>query len=525
MKYSLGIVYRQYFLLALSLGVAHCATPANAQPRGRENTRQNAMAHNGCEVPDVVTEGRLRQDVTWLADDAREGREPGTAGGEATLRFLTAELTRLGIQPGGTEGFLQRFEAGYGHETDPAAVVTFTRGRETHALRAGRDFAVVGGPYTGLGEAVGRVFFAGHALVTREGRWDDFRSGPSVRGGVVVALSGAPRAVDRARAERLQRANVVGSIAGKARAARENGAVALVVIETGPGAVGERYSPAPEGGIPVVMVTQEVGRWILGRDPGVMGEESGVTVVGETTVRVVAATRARSVRTANVIATVVGSDPAVNTGVLLLGAHQDHIGHGARTSRWPGSTEVHNGADDNASGTAAVLELARRVRTRPLRHSVTFVWFGAEELGLVGSQYLAAHPTGAVVNTRAMWNFDMVGRLRGCRLYLERDRASGRFEQTLAGVNARWGFDARPWNPRQGSWGASDHMSFAAMGVPTIFFFTGLHGEYHGPRDDSPTLNYRGEASVISLAEALARTWDADPTAVDLGPAPTAHSR
>ncbi|MEZ4406167.1 MAG: M28 family peptidase [Polyangiales bacterium] len=477
--------------LLLALGLLRCVTPAVAQPR-----RSPPVAPR-CEVPDEETEARLRRDVAWLSDDAREGREPGTAGSDATLRYLTAELVRLGLRPGGTDGFLQPFEVDYGHATDPSAAVVFTRDNTDRALAPSTDFAVVGGPFTAEGAATGPLFFAGHALVTPHGAWNDFRVGPSVRGGILVALSGAPHTTDPARAAILQREHVVGSLAGKARAAQQRGAVALIIIELSDGAVGPRYTPAPEHGIPVVHITRAQGRWLLGRDPVAMDAESGVTALAGTTARVTAATRPRRVRTANVIALAGGTDPAATErdGLLLLGAHQDHIGHGARTSRMPGSTDVHNGADDNASGTAAVLELARRVAHRRARHTVAFAWFGAEELGLLGSQHLAAHPTPALTQLAAMWNFDMVGRLRGCRLYLDRTGASRRFARTLSQANAPWGLDARPWDPRQGSWGASDHMSFTPQGVPTLFFFTGLHGEYHGPLDDAPTLNYRGEAA------------------------------
>jgi Zn-dependent M28 family amino/carboxypeptidase len=172
---------------------------------------------------------------------------------------------------------------------------------------------------------------------------------------------------------------------------------------------------------------------------------------------------------------------------------------------------IYNGADDNASGTAALLELARRIALRPLERDVVFVWFGAEELGMVGSRWLVAHRTPAIsaANAVAMLNMDMIGRLRDCRLFVESRETAHGFAALIDDVSRGTRLDTRPWEPSRGPWGASDHMAFIDARVPSLFLFTGLHGEYHRPTDDLPTLNLQGLGTVVGFAESLVRNLDA----------------
>ncbi len=219
-----------------------------------------------------------------------------------------------------------------------------------------------------------------------------------------------------------------------------------------------------------------------------------------------------ALRTSNVLARIPGTAPdAATRPVFVLGAHRDHIGHGGPSSRAPGSTEIHNGADDNASGVAALLELARQLRARPVERTVVLVWFGAEELGLLGSRFLVEHPLPATQQVGAMMNMDMVGRLNGCRLFVEGSGLGPAVQRAVHTANDSFHLDARPWESWRGSWGASDHMNFSRVRVPTLFFFTGLHPDYHAPSDDPPTLDYPGLAAVTRFAEAVLRQMSALP--------------
>lgn len=487
---------RRFALLALAL----CCVRASELPAQQRAATQAAA----CDVPDDPgTVARLTRDVAFLADDARLGREPGTPGFDAAAEHVTRALRELGVAPAGTDGYLQPFEADYGVEALPGTGLSFVR--DGRAVEAGGVEVVSQAPWTGDGRAQGAVVFAGHGLVSQDARWDDLARGESVRDRVLVVLSGPPRPTDPARVEALRRANVIGSDAGKVRAAHERGARAVVIVALDGGRHASGWIDPQQGALPVIRVSREAGAALLGVPPDALTpatEPATVRAVPGVLATVNVATRPRRVRTANVLGLVRGT--GAQPGTLLVGAHLDHIGHGVRTSR-TGSVAIHNGADDNASGSAAVLELARRIAQRPAARDVVFAWFGAEELGLVGSTHLATHPVPATATLAAMVNFDMVGRLRDCRVVVEGRETARGFAEVVRRANAPYRFDARPWDPRLGAWGSSDHESFSSRGTPVLFFFTGLHADYHTERDDLPTLDLRGTSALVGFAERAIR--------------------
>lgn len=477
-------------------------------------SRAWAQTAQRCEIADPDAVARVRATVERLADDALEGREPGTRGDRQTVEYLTRALGALGAEAAGEHGYEQSFTVPYGVQPGGATALTLTRGDERINLSITDDFRVVTVPGEAApGRAEGPLVFAGHGLVSEPAGWDDFAHLGSLRGKIAVVLAGRPEPVDPARRRGLDQHHVQGSLWGKVHYARARGAIGVIVVETASGALGATpYLEASGQGIPVVRVSSRVGAQLLGASPVPLGAPpTGPRALGWSAALVVE-TEARSVTTSNVIARFRGASPErERLGALVIGAHRDHIGHGVRTSRTPGSTDIHNGADDNASGTAVVLEIAGRIARARLPRDVVTVWFGAEELGLLGSQHLVAHPVPATANTAAMFNFDMVGRLRGCRLFVEASQSGRGFEAALRAANGPYQFDARPWEPSRGSWGSSDHESFLQAHIPALFFFTGLHDDYHSPSDDPATLNYEGLASVAGFAEAVLRGAAAAP--------------
>jgi Zn-dependent M28 family amino/carboxypeptidase len=207
--------------------------------------------------------------------------------------------------------------------------------------------------------------------------------------------------------------------------------------------------------------------------------------------------------TANVVGRVDGTDPALRDEFVVIGAHFDHLGRGTMGALDPDSKDaIRNGADDNASGTAAVIELARLLRLAPPKRSVIFVTFSGEELGLLGSQYFVEHSPVPLEKVRAMLNFDMVGRLRDGRLIVYGaatatemkdiiDRANGPAPLAITAVGD--GF------------GASDHSSFYGKNLPVLHFFTNVHEDYHKATDDVERVNVAGIARVVALAERITR--------------------
>jgi hypothetical protein len=208
-------------------------------------------------------------------------------------------------------------------------------------------------------------------------------------------------------------------------------------------------------------------------------------------------------RVRNVIGVLPGRGPLAGQ-VVVVGAHYDHLGYGiAQFSLDPDSVQViHNGADDNASGTAALLEIARLLAARDdaNRRTVVFVAFTAEELGTIGSQYYAEHPVLPHDSTYAMLNFDMVGRLRGDSLVVIGAASAEQLQEIVEAVNSDFGMSLA-W--QSDPWGRSDHSSFYAKQIPVVHFFTDLHEDYHRTTDDWDKINTAGIARIADFAADL----------------------
>lgn len=190
---------------------------------------------------------------------------------------------------------------------------------------------------------------------------------------------------------------------------------------------------------------------------------------------------------------------ALQGQVIVIGGHYDHLGYNEPWMTDPQNMGVvHNGADDNASGTAGVTELARELSRRAAknRRTIVFVAFTAEEAGDIGSEHYVEHPARPLDSTVAMLNLDMVGRLRNEKLIVYGVKTAPQFEPLLDSLNATYQFDLHPTGD---GWGPSDQASFYAAKIPVLFFFTDLHADYHAATDDADKINSPGEAKVIGL--------------------------
>lgn len=213
-----------------------------------------------------------------------------------------------------------------------------------------------------------------------------------------------------------------------------------------------------------------------------------------------------SVQTQNVVAFLSGRDPTLHGQVIVLGAHIDHLGRSTVGAMDPEAGDaIRNGADDNASGTAAVLELARLLSAHPLRRSVLFVNFSGEELGVLGSQYFVEHSPVPIDSIVAMLNFDMVGRMRGDSLIVFGVATARELPALLDTANSPIGLRVRGLVD---GFGPSDHSSFYARNIPVLHFFTNQHDDYHKATDDADKINAAGEARVVALAERVVHAID-----------------
>ncbi|HVU89833.1 MAG TPA: M20/M25/M40 family metallo-hydrolase [Pirellulales bacterium] len=224
----------------------------------------------------------------------------------------------------------------------------------------------------------------------------------------------------------------------------------------------------------------------------------------------------REAEVKNVVAVLEGEGPKADE-TIVVGAHYDHLGFGGEGSFVNDGKQIHNGADDNGSGTAALLEVARILATREkkLPRRVVFIAFTGEERGLIGSARYCKEPLFPLENTVAMLNMDMVGRLKDEKLIIQGINTAPEFGPIIDRLNQAFGFDL---TRKEGGSGPSDHSSFYAKKIPVMHYFTGLHSDYHRPSDDFDKINVPGMRRVAEIVAATAAALaesDARPTYVE----------
>ncbi|ACY17526.1 M20/M25/M40 family metallo-hydrolase [Haliangium ochraceum] len=449
---------------------------------------------------------RFRADVAWLADDAREGRGIGTGGLDAAADWLVEQLSEIGAEGAADDegGYRQGFEV----------TTAITPGAAT-ALRIDRKpvpaEAFVPLSQSAPGRVRGQTVFVGYGIVADELGVDDYK-GKNVRGKIAVVRRFAPAGApfdDEAVQRRYS------DLAYKAFIARQKGARGLIIVDAPPAAQdGAELPPdaplpllAPTGsgdaGIPIVVLTRAAGAALTS---------------GRHQVELSVALEAEKRRVDNIVAKIPAGNPD-GGGAVLVGAHYDHLGMGGAGSLEVGATVVHNGADDNASGTAGLLEVARQLHARraELRRDVYLVAFTAEESGIIGSRYFTEHPPAGLRmdGLTAMLNMDMIGRMRGNRVSVMGVQTAAEWEATVAPLCAAARVDCTLGGD---GYGPSDHMPFYTSGVPVLFFFTGAHPDYHRASDDIAHINAGGGARIAQLVGEVA-------VAAATGPAKLSYQR
>lgn len=457
----------------------------------------------------------LSQDLSTLASDEYEGREAGTAGGQRAGAYIAEAFERAHLEPAGDQGWFQPFTIASGARLGDDNKLIWGEA----PLEEGREATTLS--FSSDGEVQAPVVFVGYGLRVADAPVDDY-AGLDVRGKVVLALSGyagPPRSNPK-----LGRAAWVRE---KVQTAAEAGAAAFLYVRCSTDSAEDSLEPFSEDmarrreAIPAACITREALLRAGSADfAGALEEREGASSLlwGCELAPVDLATEVEQVETTarNVIGILPGSDPALREECVVIGAHYDHVGNAtARAGEAVDPAQTCNGADDNASGASGVLALARDLAGDPAppRRSVVFIAFDAEEKGLLGSQHYVREPVWELERTVAMVNLDMVGRLRDDKLWVFEAASSSTFPPVLESLASAQALSL-VLNEREP--GGSDHAPFLASGIPTAFFFTGMHPEYHSPKDDYALLNVEGEARVLALVDGFVRAI----ANADIRPAP-----
>jgi hypothetical protein len=476
-----------------------------------------ALAH----AQTVATASKTRAHVETLASEKFDGRLAGSDGERLAGDYIARELARIGAKPlpSATDAFAP-FEFTAGTKDGGTTIAVTTKGgAQTFSTRA----EVQALSFSDNGDVNGPAVFAGYGLVVPETQNFGYDSyvGLDVKDKVVVVLRYFPEEADRATRAILAR---YADLRYKAMAARQHGAKALLVV-TGP------RSPNAGETIPMSFDTALAGSGLVaasvnagvatalfasappdksleamqkaldGGNPHVSG-----FALPDVTVAVHTAVLREKQTARNVLAYLPATSPAdgVDKPWVVLGAHYDHLGrggHGNSLARAEETGAIHFGADDNASGTAAVLAIGELLSKKPRRRNVVLALWSAEEIGLLGSAAFVAAPPVPIDRVAAYFNFDMVGRMQDNKLTLQAVGTSSVWRRMIEQANVAAGFDLilqdDPYQP-------TDVASFAQASVPSLAFFTNTHADYHRPTDTADKIAVDDLDRVVDFAAALA---------------------
>ncbi len=453
-----------------------------------------------------ITIPEIEGHITFMASDELKGRYPGTPEDLQLAEYLTDEFNKAGLdlyEKSGVQHFdiVQEIEAGAGNR--------FLLGES--ALSLDKDYSLFS--FSHSETAKGEVVFAGYGFQVDDGeiRWDDYAT-VDVDGKWVMILRGVP-----GKQEASSTYVNYSEDRGKALLASDLGAAGVIFVS------GSSFDPEDQLvelkgkqhplAIPVVHMSQNAADQLL----ALSGQDSLSVIESQLTSTLQASSfttgaevditvdlQPKKMETSNVIAMLKGSDPVLKNEYVVIGAHHDHLGMGGpgTSSRAPDTVAVHYGADDNASGVAGVLEVSEWLSSQSPARSVLFATFGAEEMGLIGSKYLAENAPIDLDAVQVMINLDMIGRLNTERqLQIGGVGTSAGFKNLLDSINSNYGFDLKYANE---GYGPSDHASFYAKDVPVLFISTGAHADYHTPADNIAAINWEGTQEVISYAAEVA---------------------
>ncbi|HME33402.1 MAG TPA: M28 family peptidase [Terriglobales bacterium] len=448
-------------------------------------------------------------DIKTLAAPDMEGRGAGTKGLAKASKYLEHRYKSLGLQPAGTNGYLQPFTVTTGATLKSDNSLTEEVGGKKQALVLNQDF--VPASFSSCGTITGSAVFVGYGASADEFQYDDY-SGLDVKDKIVMVLRYEPEIFGEKSGH--QGLTQHSQLITKAINARNHGAKAVIFIN---GKLGDgeedllmrfgSVSGPQDVGIMLLQVKNAVAEsWFQAAGKSLpdvqqqinhMGKPASFAFPQTVQLSLKVDIEATHARVNNVLAYL----PGKTSEYIIIGAHYDHLGRGDSNSLAPSQIgQIHPGADDNASGTAGVLELARLFAPMKgqLDRGILFASFSGEELGLLGSAEWVKEPTLPLDKCVAMLNMDMIGRIKDSKVYIGGVGTGSTFKSILeqAQKQSKSNFKIEY---SAGGYSASDHTSFVAKKIPVLFFFSGLHSDYHKPSDTWDKINAPSAADLLDM--------------------------
>ena len=426
------------------------------------------------QLPEKKVINNFQKHINTLSADSMEGRMTGTTGEEKAIKYITSVYKEIGLKPKGSQNFIQPFTFSKGDISETKNTLTVN----DINFKLNKDFFVL--PFSGSAKIESFLQFAGYGIVAAD--HDDYKDRENFKGKIAIIDASLPDGY-HPHSKYIDYADLF----KRAETAAKKGASAVIFVSTDP------HNP---------LLIKEYQKSSL-TIPALFVIGSIDDLKGKATI----STNLQKDETIG--KNVIGYIENGKANTIIIGAHYDHLGYGEHGSLYKGEKAIHNGADDNASGVAMMLELARTLKNKKNpNHNYLFIAFSGEELGLFGSNYFTKNSTINFSNVNYMINLDMVGRLD----------SMGRIAINGVGTSSQWLklIDTSKTEPlkikvSESGIGPSDHTSFYLKDIPVLHFFTGTHPDYHKPTDDAHLINYKGMYKIYNYILYIASETDGMP--------------
>ena len=441
-----------------------------------------ALTNGYAQLNEAKVTPNLKKHISTLASDEYGGREPGTKGEVLAYTYISKQFKEIGLKEKGTNGYLQEFKFVKSVSMDASCSLTING----QHLKNGEEFSVL--PYSNDTTMTGLTKFVNYGIVSPKDQYNDYGEVAITDqiNYIMVMEYGTP---DHAGPH--SKYSEVADIRSRIDNALKNGACGVIFINTNP----DEQDPEIDfskritvSSIPVAFVKGAMATQLKN---------------GSAKITITTKLHKEEVSGHNIIGFI--DNKADYT--VVIGAHYDHLGMGGHESLYRGEPAVHNGADDNASGTAALIELARYLKANgPKGNNYLIMAYSGEEKGLLGSGYFVKNPTLALSKMNYMLNMDMVGRLKKEEptLLINGVGTSDAWKITMNYIKV----DSLKTKTTESGVGPSDHTSFYLKDIPVLHFFSGTHSDYHKPSDDENLINYPGEVAIMNYIVQLVQRLD-----------------